>query len=435
MENITRTTLCKGVNFTSIKDSRFKQNFISVNFMLPLQKNTAARNALLPMVLRRGCTEYPDMTAINRKLKELYGAHLDGGVIKRGEIQIVSLFCEMLSSNYALENEDVPGECATLLKSVIFHPILKDGAFLSEDVDIERRNLVDLIDAQLNDKRSYASRRLKEEMCSNEAYGISELGSREDALLVTNEMLVVAWNEIINNARVEIFYVGDSDYTACKQQFTDAFSAFKRDNLIDCGTQVIRSASEVKTVEEKLPIAQAKLVMGFRAGIANPDSDVAAMQLACTIFGGSPHSKLFANVREKMSLCYYCYSRFDKQKGLIFVDSGIEKENFEKAKAEILNQLEDVKSANFTDDDLKFAAMSLENSYKELSDSLGDLNSWYLGQAISGTVLSPTQTAQEIMSITREDVVKAINKIQLDTIYLLAGENSEQEEGENSDEI
>jgi predicted Zn-dependent peptidase len=431
LNNITHTALCEGVNFTLIKDSRFKQNFISVNFMLPLQKNTAARNALLPMVLRRGCADYPDMTAINRKLKELYGAHLDGGVVKRGEIQIVSLFCEMLSSSYALNDEDVPGECATLLKSVIFNPVLKDGVFVKEDVDIERRNLVDLIDAQLNDKRSYASRRLKEEMCKNEAYGISELGSKEDALLVTTEMLVEAWNQIINNARVEIFYVGDSDSTACKQLFADAFCSAHREHLIDFTTQVIRKAAEVKTIEEQLPVAQAKLVMGFRAGVATPDSDVAAMQLACTIFGGSPHSKLFANVREKMSLCYYCYSRFERQKGLIFVDSGIEKENFEQAKAEILKQLEDVKNGNFTDDELKFAAMSLENSYKELSDSLGDLNTWYLGQAISGTVRSPAQTAAEVMSLNREEVINAIQKIQLDTIYLLASTKEEQD----SDEI
>jgi predicted Zn-dependent peptidase len=435
LNNITRTTLCEGVNFTSIKDSRFKQNFISVNFMLPLQKNTAARNALLPMVLRRGCADYPDMTALNQKLKELYGAHLDGGVVKRGEIQIVSMFCEMLSSSYALENEDVPGKCATLLKSVIFDPVLKNGVFLCEDVDIERRNLVDLIESQLNDKRSYASRRLKEEMCKNEAYGISEIGSKEDALLVTSEMLVDAWKQIINNARVEMFYVGDADSAACKQQFTDAFGCAHRGRLINCTTQVIRDASEVKFIEEKLPVAQAKLVMGFRAGVATPDSEVAAMQLACTIFGGSPHSKLFANVREKMSLCYYCYSRFERQKGLVFVDSGIETENFEQAKAEILKQLEDVKNGNFTDDELRFAAMSLENSYKELSDSLSDLNNWYLGQAISDTMRSPSQTAEEIMSLKREDVINVIQKIQLDTIYLLAGAVAEPEKEQDSDEI
>ena len=411
---IRRRQIGEGIHFTSVAEPMFKQNHLSVNFMLPLRRDTAAVNALLPMVLKRGCREYPDMTLLNAKLKDLYGARLDGGVVKRGEIQIVSLFTEQIRDSYALGGEKVLSECASLLKSVIFSPALENGLFRENDLEIERRNLADLIDSQINDKRTYANQRLKEEMCRDEAYGAGEYGTHGQAMRVTSRELLDAWNRMIRSAEVEILFLGDGDSEACEKLFSDAFASAGRGEIIRCETQVVRTASEPKTFREVLPVAQAKLVMGFRAGTATPEPGVPAMQLACTVFGGSPHSKLFLNVREKMSLCYYCYSRFERQKGLMFVDSGIETSHFEKARDEILRQLAAVQKGDFTDDELSTAALSLRNSYRELSDSLGDLSSWYLGQAVAGTMQTPCEAADEVMSLGRED-----------TVYLLCGGEKE----------
>ncbi|MDR3644989.1 MAG: insulinase family protein [Clostridia bacterium] len=426
MDRIVRQTISEGIRFTSIRDARFKQSLLSVNFLLPLQRETAAVNALLPMVLRRGCEDYPDMTALNSRLKELYGARLDGGVIKRGEAQIVSFYCEMLDNRYALEGEDMLTECASLLQSVIFRPVLKNGVFDENEVAIERHNLSDLIDAQLNDKRAYASRRLKEEMCRDEAFGISELGSREEAAAVTPQVLTDAWKRMLASAQVEIFLISEGAGEGCERLFTQTFRALSRTQTAVCETQVIRHAGKVKTVEEHLPVSQAKLVMGFRAGIATPDADVPAMQLACNILGGSPNSKLFANVREALSLCYYCFSRFERQKGLLLIESGIESANYQKAREAILAQLADVQAGDFTDDEMKAAVMSLQNSYMEISDSLAELSAWYLGQAVAGTMHAPSEAAQEVAALSREEVVVAARKIEPDTFYLLAGEKGEE---------
>jgi len=372
------------------------------------------------MVLRRSCREYPDMTALNKRLKELYGARLEAEISKRGEIQIITLYFEALCDEYALENEQILKACTALLKSVIFDPLLENNQFKADDTEIEKHNLVDLIDSQLNDKRYYASLRLKQVMCKNEAYGVYEFGEREAALAITTKDLYTAWVEMLTSAKVEIFLVGNSGEQACREMLSSAFSNIIRRNIVKCDTQVIRDALEVKTIEERLPINQAKLGLGFRAGIATPDADVAAMQLASTVLGGSPHSKLFLNVREKLSLCYYCYARYERQKGLLIIESGIEEQNYEKAKAEILHQLDELKAGNFTDDDLNFAALSLQNSYTELNDTLGGIAGWYLGQALLNTNLSPAQAAEEVMSLGRDDIIKAASKIKLDTVYLLA---------------
>lgn len=421
MSGIERENIAPGVRFTSVRESKFKQNFLSVNFLLPLRAETASVNALVPMVLRRGCEGWPDMTALNRRLKELYGARLDGGAVKRGENQVVTLFCEVMSDRFALAGEQILRDGAGLLSSVIFRPALENGAFIAENVEIERRNLVDMIDAQLNEKRTYAINRLREEMCRDEAYGVNELGRREQAAAVTGEQLLDAWRTMLRRAPVEILFIGDADPEPCKALFAAAFKETGREELLPCGTRVVRQAGEPKNVTERLPISQAKLVMGFRTGVAVPDADVPALQLANTVFGGSPLSKLFANVREKMSLCYYCVSRFERLKGLLIVDSGIEQHNFEKARDEILHQLEDVRSGAFTDEELSSAALSLRNSYNEMADSLYALHEWYLTQAVVGTLQTPVQAAQEIARLGREDVVRAFAHVSLDTVYLLAG--------------
>jgi len=208
--------------------------------------------------------------------------------------------------------------------------------------------------------------------------------------------------------------------------FADSFSSINRDTVCEISTQVIKTAENVKTIEENLPVTQAKLVMGLRAGIASPEN-TDAMQLACAILGGTPQSKLFANVREKMSLCYYCLSYFERQKGLVIIDSGIESQNYEKAKTEILRQLDELKMGNFTDDELRFAKLSLQNSFTQVNDSLDAMNLYYLGGAICGPVRTPAQAADSIMKVLRKDVINAASGIQLDTVYLLAGNSGETE--------
>lgn len=375
---------------------------------------------MIPLVLRNGCREYPDLTALNKRLKELYGARIDGITSKRGEVQIITLYCECLADSYTFDNEKVLLKCAELLKSIAFDPAFENGVFKEKEVSIEKRILADMIDSQLNDKRQYAKKRLREEMCKNEAYGVSELGNSEDIEAITSKTLYDAWLNMLSKARAEIFLLGPGEPECAESLFTEAFGTVNRENTVEIKTDVIKTVKEAKTFEERLPVEQAKLIMGLRAGVAAPE-DTDAMQLAISILGGTPQSKLFLNVREKMSLCYYCLSYFEKYKGIVFIDSGIEEKNYEKARQEILHQLSELKSGNFTDDEIRFAKLSLQNSYTQVGDSLEAMTTYYLGQAIVGQMRTPEQAAEGIMNVTREDVIKAANGITLDAVYLLAG--------------
>lgn len=391
-----------------------------MNFLLPLRRETAAINALLPLVLKQSCREYPDMTVLNKRLKQLYGARIDGDVAKIGEVQAVTLFSSSLGDSFTFSNEQILLQCAKLLRDVIFDPAFENGTFKNQCVEIEKHNLLNQIDSLLNDKRQYASMRLREEMCPDESYGVGKYGKREDVNSITPQRLYEAWENMLKTARVEILFLGSGDTEHVKQLFADAFGRIER-SPVDISTRVIKSVSGVKTVTDKMPVTQAKLVMGFRTTMSAPEN-TDAMQVACTILGGTPQSKLFAVIREKMGLCYYCLSYFERLKGIVIIDSGIEQQNYEKARAGILEQLDELKNGNFSDDDIKFAKLSLQNSYKQLSDSLESLAAYYLRQFLYGSARSPEMSAAGIMGVSRENIINAARGIQLDTVYLLAGE-------------
>lgn len=423
-----RTELGNGIHFTAIRDERFKQNQISLNFLLPLRRETATLYALLPLMLRRGCRQYPDMTALNRRLKELYGAHIDGSTGKRGEVQIVTLYCDSLSDRYAFGGEDVLARCAALLRAVAFEPALENGVFRAADMEVEKRNLSDMIEAQLNEKRQYATMRLREEMCRDEAYGVSELGRREDVAGITAGALAQAWKDMLARSRVEIFLVGPGEPSGVRDSFAAAFAnaafaAAGRGEPYDIRTQVVKTAGEPRTVVERLPVAQAKLVMGLRAGVAAPEN-TDAMQLACAILGGTLQSKFFLNVREKKSLCYYCLSYYERYKGLVFFDSGIEEKNFDAAREEMLRQLKLLQNGDFTDDEIRFAKLGLRNALTQVNDSLEAMSVYYLGQALAGTFRTAEEAADAIDAVGREEAAAAAKGIALDTVYLLAGEQA-----------
>lgn len=360
------------------------------------------------------------MTALNRRLKSLYGARLGTSVNRHGGYQIVSLYCECLGNEFAFGGEKVLESCADILKSVIFDPAFEDGIFKANDVEIEKKNLCDQIQSVLNDKRQYALLKLREKMCENEPYGIFELGSIADAEKITPHSLFSAWKSILETARVEIILIGSGNAERIDSVFANAFGNVARENIVKNIAAEKVKPEKVKTVVEHLPINQAKLVMGLRAGISSPEN-MDAIHLATTILGGSPHSKLFANVREKMSLCYYCLSYIEKQSGIIYVDSGIDEKNYEKARGEILCQLDQLKMGNFTDDEMNFGKLYLKNSFTLVEDSLDSIYAYYIAASLSGNMRSPREVGDAILKITRDEVVEAASRVCLDTVYLLAG--------------
>ena len=424
-EEVEVQKICEGVTFRSIRDDRFKNMRLAVSFLTPMRKETAAANALLPPIMSRTSREYPDYTKMAEHLSELYGAGLSADVQKLGDMQVLSLRATGLADRYVLEGEAVSLEYSKLLCSVIFDPLRDgEGKFPEDSFLQEQRQAVEMLDSERNDKRTYARQRCEEILCEGEPYGVNRAGSREDVLRLSREELVPAWESLLRSAQIEILALGCCDPQPVARLFREAFEKIPREPAEPFPTVRREARAEPKRVEEKMDVAQSKLVLGFRTGDV-PEEEESAFRLMSVVLGGTPHSKLFLNVREKLSLCYYCSARFQLQKGILLVESGVETKNAGRAEQEILRQLDEVRAGHVTEEELAAAKLSLCNSLRTVEDYLGGMESWYLSQVFRGRILTPEEAAAAVSAVTCEQVAQAARKMKLDTVYCLAGKGEE----------
>ena len=142
--------------------------------------------------------------------------------------------------------------------------------------------------------------------------------------------------------------------------------------------------------------------------------------IGSNVLGGGPHSKLFVNVREKESLCYYIYSSLEKYKTSMFISSGIESANYDKTIELIQEQLKYLKEGQISDEELLNSKSAIISSLKSIKDSIGGASDFYFSQTMGKTNSTVEKIIEMIEKITVEDIVDAVKNIELDTIYFLS---------------
>lgn len=420
------TQLSNGAEGVFIKNDRFNTTSISFNFYVPLSNDTVAEYALLPFVMTTCSAAYPDFSALNFKLAKLYGANLSASAEKVGDYQLLKIAISTIDDRFALDDESLCDSAVELLTELIFEPKIIGDAFCEDDLEREKRKAIEHIRGDLAQKRVYAKKRLIEEMYKGEPYGLSKCGTEEQVESITGESLYNAWKKLLSSAFLRVNVISRSMPNGLFEKIGEKLGEIPRENIADCTQSTPTKAIKTpNTVIEKMDIAQGKLCMGFSSELYGDDSQTAALTVMCDIFGGGPYSRLFTNVREKYSLCYYCASSSVKAKGLITVDSGIEKENATKAEKEILNQLDIIKQNLFSDEEFESSIKSITDSFKSYNDSQGLLDAWYSLKIVKDKLLSPEEAAADILKVTRNDVVYAARGVKLHTVYKLLPEDKE----------
>lgn len=420
MEEI-RTRIADGVYLTYLPARKFKTSLLSAQFVTPLREETAAANALIPAVLHRGTIRCPDMNSLSAAMDRLYGAQIDYTIRKKGESQCVGFVASFIDDAFVPGGERLLEPAAALLGELICEPVTRNGRFLPAYVEGEKTNLIDAIRGVINDKRDYADLRLLQEMCAGEPYGVSRFGDEQSAQKLHLAKLYAHYGELISTAPLELFYCGSADRARVEQALLEALSSLPREDVKALSLPAThKKREEPLRVTESLDVTQGKLGMGFSSGSA----DYAALLLGNTLFGGSSNSKLFLNVREKLSLCYFASSSYHRSKGLITVSSGIEFENYQKVYDEILEQLAAVQAGRLEPWELEGARSTLLSAYASMGDSQTRLENFYLGQIATGQEESPEELARAIRETTPERIFAAMKTVSLDTVYFLQGKEA-----------
>ena len=423
MQTVVQRRIMPAVNLTCVTTDRFKTGLITVNLITKLSGSNASKNAILPRVLRRGTAVHPDLESIARHLDDLYGASVMPLVRKMGELHCIGLCAEFVDDDFIPGDSTVLESICDLLGEMLLSPATRGGLLLSKYVDSEKKNLIDDIRAEINDKQRYAVSRLVEQMCADEAYGTNCLGTEAAASSINALSLTKHYRRLIESSQIEIFYCGAADIKRVESALTSAFATLPRTVEPDALTTEVRfdAPENVKVFNDTLDVVQGKLTIGFRLGEIMKAPNYPGITLFNAIFGGSVTSKLFLNVREKLSLCYYASSVIDRIKGVMLVASGVESSNFNSAYDEIIAQLDAVKKGDISDWEFTSAKRSIVNSIRARLDRQSSLEAMYFEFNLLGVLFTPEEFAGICDGVTMDEVIEVAKSVKLDSVYYLKG--------------
>ena len=414
--------LSEGITLRCFRDSRFKQGCLSFQLVRPMSPEENAMNALLPSVLLRGTKTHGDLRAITHRLDELYGASVSAVVRRVGDCQTTGLYCGFMDDRFALPGDRVLEPMLDFLRELLLDSPVEAGGFRASFVDSEKKNLIATIESELNDKRAYAMSRLLKTMCREDTFGLSRLGEKDQVAAIDPVTLYTHYRKILRESPIEMFYVGSAAPEAIAALLKEKLSLPDR----NCGpipAQTGFRPCDGSNLTETMEVSQGKLCMGFVTPITNRSEEFPAMQLLNTIFGSGMTSKLFMNVRERMSLCYSIGSGYYGSKGVMTVSAGIDFDKEEVTRQEVLRQLQACQSGDITDDELTAARQAVLSSLRAVHDSPGAIEGYYATAAISGMKMTPEEYMKAVEAVTKEQVVAAANTLKLHTTYFLKGES------------
>ena len=410
-----------GIKLHTIKTEKFKTNLIAVMLTTKLDRKNVTKNALIPAVLRRGTKFMQTQEEINKKMEDMYGASFDCGLDKTGDNQILKFYMETVN------NEFLPQDAENMIKSsiekifeIIFNPYLENGVFKKEYVEQEKENIKQIIDGKIDSKARYALDRCIEEMYKNEPFGLYKFGYVEDLKDINEKNLYEYYLELIKTCKIDIYISGIVDeniHNIIKQnenieKLQERKTDFKEFELTK------KENEEAKEIQESMEITQGKLIIGLDVNILDKDARYKIM-IYNSLLGGSANSKLFQNVREKASLAYTASSSYYRFKNNIFINSGIDIPNYQKALEIIKKQIEDMKNGDFTDEEIENAKNGIIASIKTIDDEQDTEITYYFGQELSGTKTRLEEYIENIQKINKADVLEVAKQISINTIYFL----------------
>ncbi len=426
-ENITDS-----VKLSVLNTNKFKASVISFTIILPLTKKNYINNLLLAHILRRGTKSYPSTASLNKKLDELYGSYVETKSHRIGENISLTLTAEILDNKFVTDKTDVLGETIDIISELILSPIFLDDSFNTSFFEQEKKLICEAIDAEINNTRLYATKRCLEII--NESLDVPT--SRECKELISSTTLnsLAEYHDyLINNGAINVFYIGSQDASSIRNKLSSVFTSYPCQKAIPLIFPRPISRADAIEISEKMPVSQGKLVLGLSTGVTVSKTDGATYTgvMLNEILGGSASSKLFLNVREKLSLCYHCSSSYSGYSGILVISSGFEVKNYEIAKKEIFNQIEDIKRGNISDTEFEAARLSLTNNYRQIYDSPFELKSFFNNRALLGISENVEDAISKILSVTKEDIIALASNIKIIASYFIEGTLTDYTEDED----
>ena len=420
------TELAKGVSLHIRQTTQFKTVSFSVKWRAPLNSTAAANRTVLSNVLQHSNERFPTSASYRNYLDDLFGTVLYFDTTKRGNEHTLLMNVEAVNDHY-LADSNVLNEVLSLMHTAIFKPNFQNDTFVQSIVEREKEMVKQRIHSIFDDKTRYAQHRLLQILRPNHPASISSNGTLEALDEVTIHTLRDAYTSMLTQDTIDIYVVGDVDVEEMTQNIKEILPFTDREKVQN---QQLETTTEKPApyTKEQHDMKQGKLHIGYSTPVKFGDEDFPKMQIFNGVFGGYAHSKLFMNVRERESLAYYASSSYSSYYGLVFVTSGIEPSNEQKAIDVIAEQLKAVQAGDITELELVQTKAMLINQLKEALDSArGQIEIFDQYKNLNEHFTIETWS-ERWQAVTKEDVQRMAKQVELESVYFLCGKEEQSNE-------
>ena len=410
-----------GIKCHILNTDKFKTNLFAIFLTVKLNRENVTKNALVSMLLRRGSKTMKSQEEISKKMEELYGASFDCGLDKTGDNQVLKFYIESINDNYLPKhNENTLRTVINSLLEIVFNPYIENEGFKKDYLEQEKNNVRQRIEGKIDNKARYSLERCIEEMYKDEPYGLYKFGYVEDLDTINEKDLYKYYIDLINNCKVDIFLSGNlnDDVEKLIEENDNIRKLQEREPKFEVPKIPEKREIKENIVTESMEVAQGKLVIGLNVNIDNDEEKYTTLMYN-SIFGGSANSKLFQNVREKAHLAYVASSTYYRFKSIIFINSGIEISNYDKALKVIREQIEDMKQGNFTEEEIENSKKGIIAAINTIDDEQDTGITYYFGQELSESDVSESEYIKKIEDINKDNIIDIANKVEINTIYFL----------------
>lgn len=411
-----------GIKLHTINTNKFKTNLMAIFLTTKLSRENVTKTGLIPTILRRGSKNMKTQEEISKQLENMYGAAFDCGLDKTGDNQVLKFYIEAINDKFLPKpEENLLKTSLEKLFEIVFNPDTEENGFKKEYVEQEKQNMKHRIEAKVDNKARYSLDRCVEEMYPNEPFGLYKFGYVEDLEKIDNENLYEYYKEFINNCKIDIFISGniqqDLENIILENENVKKLES-RTPDYVRPKMETGKVTGKEKVVIENKEVTQGKLVIGLDMHLEEEKLKYVAL-VYNSLLGGSANSKLFQNVREKANLAYAASSTYLRHKNNIFINCGIEIENYEKALEIIKQQIEAMKNGDFTEEEIENNKKGIIATIKTIPDEQDTQITYYFGQELSQNKITEEEYEERIKNVTKDEVVEIAQKVQINTIYFL----------------
>lgn len=407
-------------NLHLIKTKKFKTITIKIMFSDQIKKEEITIRNVLTDLLLQSTKNYPSRRDMIIESENLYAADIFNNTRRFGNYISTSFIMQVLNDKYTEKGNFE--KAIEFFSEIIFNPDVSDGEFSEDKFKIVSNNCEIAMSTIKENPSNYATTRLNEEFSKDSPISYRMIGYIDDLKKITVKKLYKYYEDMIDSNHVDIFVAGDFDNIEMTKLVKKFFKFRKiKKYKIPFSLDPLKERKRVLIKKEKNISTQSNLVIACPVGKLSEYEKNYPLVLANIILGGGVDSKLFQNVREKNSLCYTIFSSLNKLDNYITIKAGIDKENFNKTKGVIISSLEQLQKGKFNENDINVAKEIYANSIASLEEDPLQIINEYLTEQIIGFE-NYKERVKIMNNVKKREIVKAMKKIKIDTIFLLEGD-------------